>query len=75
MTPEQEAEFDLIGRQLEFGIPAALIPFMETPLMLSRGEVLALGNAGLPSREAVAKPESSTLIANFLANAAPKRFS
>jgi hypothetical protein len=26
MTPEQEAEFDLIGRQLEFGVPAALVP-------------------------------------------------
>jgi hypothetical protein len=36
---------------------------METPLVLSRGEVLALGNAGLLSREAVAKPESITLIA------------
>jgi hypothetical protein len=49
MTPEQEAEFDLIGRQLEFGVPAALVPFMETPLVLSHGEVLALGNAGLLS--------------------------
>jgi hypothetical protein len=49
MTPKQEAEFDLIGRQLEFGVPAALVPFMETPSVLSRGEVLALGNAGLLS--------------------------
>jgi len=49
MTPDQEAEFDLIGRQLEFGVPAALVPFMETPLVLSHGEALALGNAGLGS--------------------------
>ena len=38
MTPEQEVEFDLIDRQLEFGVPAALVPFMETPFLLSRGE-------------------------------------
>jgi hypothetical protein len=49
MTPNEEAEFDLIGRQLEFGVPAALVPSMETPLVLSRREALALGNAGLGS--------------------------
>ena len=38
MTPDQEAEFDLIGRQREFGVQ-----------VLSRGEALALGNAGLGS--------------------------
>jgi hypothetical protein len=36
---------------------------METPLVLSRGEVLALGNAGLLSREVIEKPESNTLLA------------
>ncbi|MGH7918058.1 MAG: hypothetical protein ACREQE_11355 [Candidatus Binataceae bacterium] len=47
MTPKQEAEFDSIGRQLEFGGPAVLVPFMETPLVHSLEEALALGNAGL----------------------------
>ncbi len=71
MTPEQEAAFDLIGRQR---VPAALVPFMETPLVLSRGEVRALGmlvccrERQLQNRRAVAN-------SNFLANAAPKRFS
>jgi hypothetical protein len=63
MTPEQEIEFDLIGRQLEFGVPAALVPFMESPLALSRGETLALANAGVRSHEALAKLESSALTA------------
>jgi helicase len=65
MTPEQEIEFDLIGRQLEFGVPAALVPFMEAPFLLSRGETLALGNVGLRSREALAKLESGALTAIF----------
>jgi helicase len=63
MTPEQETEFDLIGRQLEFGVPAALVPFMEAPFLLSRGETLALGNAGLRSRQALATLESGVLTA------------
>lgn len=49
MTPEQEAEFDLIGRRLEFSVPAGLVPLTGIPLALSRGEALALGNAGLGS--------------------------
>jgi len=63
MTSEQEAEFDMIGRQLEFGVPAALVPLVEAPLMLSRGEALALGNAGVRSREALARIGSSALVA------------
>lgn len=61
MTPEQEIEFDLISRQLEFGVPAALVPFMEAPFLLSRGETLALGNAGLRSREALVKLDGGAL--------------
>ena len=74
MTSEQEAEFALIDRELEFGVPAALVPFMETRLVLSRGELLALKmlvccrERQLQNRRAVAN-------SNFLANAAPKRFS
>jgi hypothetical protein len=63
MTPEQELEFDLIGRQLEFGVPAQLVPFMEAPFLLSRGETLALGTAGVRSREALAKTEDAALTA------------
>jgi helicase len=63
MTPEQEIEFDLVGRQLEFGVPADLVPLMEPPLLLSRGETLALGNAAVRSREALAKLESGFLTA------------
>jgi hypothetical protein len=60
---EQEAEVALIDRRLEFAVPAALVPFMETPLVLSRGEALARGNDGLLSRKAIVKPESSTPLA------------
>ena len=44
-------------------MPAALVPFMEAPFLLSRGETLALGNVGLRSREALAKLESGALTA------------
>ena len=44
----------------EFGVPSGLVPCMETPLVLSRGEVLGLGKAGLLLQEAVAKPEGIT---------------
>ena len=63
MTPNQETEFDMIGRQLEFGVPADLVSFMEAPLLLSRGEALALGNAGVRSREALAKMDKGALTA------------
>ena len=63
MTPEQEIEFDLIGRQLEFGVPADLVPLMEAPFLLSRGETLALGSAGVRSRETLANLESGALTA------------
>jgi helicase len=63
MTPEQELEFDLIGRQLEFGVPAPLVPFREAPLLLSRGETLALGNVGVRSLETLAKVEDAALTA------------
>jgi hypothetical protein len=36
---------------------------MEPPILLSRGETLALGNAGVRSREALAKLESGALTA------------
>ena len=57
MTPEQETEFEQVARRLEFGIPADLIELMQPPLLLSRGETLALANAGVRSRSALARAE------------------
>lgn len=53
MTPEQEKDFDLVARRLEFGVPASLVPLLEPPLGLSRGEALALAAEGVRSRESL----------------------
>jgi helicase len=63
MSPQQEIEFENIARQLEFGVPADLIDFMETPFLLSRGEALALANAGIRSRVALENMENDSLTA------------
>jgi hypothetical protein len=42
-------------------VPAALVTFMEPPLLLSRGETLALGNVGIRSLEALTKTEVAVL--------------
>jgi hypothetical protein len=63
MSPEQEIEFEKIERQLEFGVPPDVVPFMQAPFLLSRGEALALAKAGIRSREALAKMGNDSLTA------------
>jgi helicase len=46
-NPAQEAEFESVLTQLEFGVPADLIPMMRRPLFLTRGESLALAARGV----------------------------
>jgi replicative superfamily II helicase len=48
-----EEEVDRLLRQLEFGIPAELLGLLQLPLLLTRGEYLALGAAEARSPEHV----------------------
>ena len=61
MSAEQEIEFEKVERQLEFGVPHDLVAFMQAPLLLSRGEALALANAGMRSRQALGKMDDAGL--------------
>jgi helicase len=61
MSAEQEIEFEKVERQLEFGVPHDLVAFMQAPLLLSRGEALALANAGIRSRQALGKMDDAGL--------------
>jgi helicase len=60
MNPERESGFEAVARQLEFGVPQALIEFLIPPLLLSRGEVLALAASGIGTVSALstASPEA-----------------
>lgn len=49
MTPVQEQEFEVVARQLEFGVPPELMALMEAPIGLSRGEALAARERGIQS--------------------------
>ncbi len=44
-------EMDVLTRQLEVGIPPSLVPLLEMPLTLTRGEYLALGDAGITTAD------------------------
>jgi len=65
MTPQSEQEFELTARQLEFGVPPELIPLMEPPLALSRGEALAASARGLRSAADFASASSEKLVDLF----------
>jgi helicase len=62
MTPERELEFDTVARRLELGVPPELIPFMEAPFSLSRGESLALASAGINSCALFGKSTDEILV-------------
>jgi hypothetical protein len=56
--PDALLDVDSILLQLEFGLPAEALPLLELPIPLSRGEYLALWQAGKVQMEAVtAMPE------------------
>ena len=58
-----EAEVTALTRQLEIGIPAAVLPLMEVSFALTRGEYLALHNSGINDPTALQTVDQARLIA------------
>lgn len=62
MNPAQEAEFESVLTQLEFGVPADLVPMMKRPLFLTRGECLTLAAGGVRGLPELIQTNRATLV-------------
>jgi replicative superfamily II helicase len=61
MNESRELEFDQVLAQLEYGVPADLIPMLTRPLFLTRGEALALADRSLRNVEALMQADTALL--------------
>jgi helicase len=61
MTPDKEAEFELMLQRLEFGVPADVVELMAAPIGLSRGECLTLISYGVRSLSALGQQSQEFL--------------
>jgi replicative superfamily II helicase len=58
-------DFEHILQQLEFGIPANLLPLLEMPIRLSRGEYLILGANNITTADAFLNLPTSIMVELF----------
>lgn len=60
VVPDRAFEIDDLQTRLQFGLPADVLPLLELPIELTRGEYLALASSGLttPASMLEASPES-----------------
>jgi hypothetical protein len=62
---EEEAKFEAVHNQLEFGVPAEALTLMKPPFSFTRGEYLAAAGQGLGSVEALRQATLQHLEQNF----------
>lgn len=60
--PEDPDATESLFKRLELGIPAELLPLVQLPLSLTRGELLALGRAGLVDVAGVGAQSEAELV-------------